>query len=61
MPKLHAFLHYRHVDVSTIKALVDRWYPRSKDLPKKKDAHRALDDILESIEELKFYRRTYFK
>ena len=61
MPKLSAYLHYRHVDVSTIKALVDRWYPKNKDLPKKKESHRALDDIRESIEELRFYRNTYFK
>ena len=60
MPKLSAYLHYRHVDVSTIKALVDRWYPKHKDLPKKKDQHRALEDIRESIEELRFYRKTYF-
>jgi len=61
MPRLNAHLHYRNVDVSTIKALVDRWYPKHKDLPKKKENHRALDDVLESIEELKFYRKTYFK
>lgn len=61
MPKLNQFLHYRHVDVSTVKALIDRWYPKSKDLPRKKDAHRALADILESIEELRFYRMNYFK
>ncbi len=61
MPKLNDYLHYRHVDVSTLKALIDRWYPKNKDLPKKKDNHRALDDIRESIEELRFYRQTYFK
>jgi len=59
MKKLDAFLHYRNVDVSTIKELARRWYP---DLtpPVKKDAHRALEDILESIEELRFYRREIF-
>ena len=61
MPKLDKFLHYRHIDVTTLKALVKWWYPKNKNLPKKKDAHRALDDIRESIEELRFYRETYFK
>ncbi len=61
MPALNAHLHYRNVDVSTIKALVDRWYTKHKDLPKKKETHRALQDVLESIEELRFYRKTYFK
>ena len=61
MPKLNAYLHYRHVDVSTIKGLVDRWYPKNKNLPVKSEAHRALDDIRESIQELRFYRRTYFR
>ena len=61
MPRLHAFLHYRHVDVSTIKCVAERWFPKAGARPKKKEAHRALDDIRESIEELGFYRRTYFK
>jgi len=61
MPKLEAFLHYRMVDVTTVKVLVSRWYPKNKDLPKKKDAHRALNDIRESIEELRFYRKHYFR
>jgi len=61
MPVLNAFLHYRNVDVSTIKAIVDRWYTKNKDLPKKKENHRALDDVRESIRELKFYRETYFR
>ena len=61
MPKVHDFLHYRHVDVSTIKDLVARWYPNDKAFLKKKDSHRALADILESIEELKFYREKYFR
>lgn len=60
MPKLNAFLHYRHIDVSTIKALVGWWYPKNKDLPEKTEAHRAVDDIRESIEELRFYKKTYF-
>mgnify|MGYP003811868561 CR=1 FL=1 len=61
MPKIDAFLHYRHVDVSTVKTLVRRWYPKGKSAPRKKDSHRALDDIRESIEELKFYRKHYFR
>ena len=62
MPRLDKFLHYRHIDVSTVKALIQRWYPREcKKIPKKSDTHRALPDIRESIEELKFHRRTFFK
>ena len=61
MPKLNKFLHYRNVDVSTIKALVARWYRKNKNLPKKNEGHRALDDVRESLEELRFYRKTYFK
>ncbi len=61
MPRLNKFLHYRHIDVSTLKALIERWYPKNKGLPKKSDSHRALADIRESIEELRFYRETYFK
>ena len=53
---------YRIVDVSTVKELVKRWYPGDfSRQPKKKLSHRALDDILESIEELKYYRREVFK
>jgi oligoribonuclease len=55
MPSLGHFLHYRTVDVSTLKELVKRWYP-ALELPKKKETHRALDDIRESIQELRFYR-----
>jgi oligoribonuclease len=61
MPKLDAFLHYRLIDVSTIKDLARRWYPKDKNIPKKTDCHRALADIRESIEELRYYRKTYFK
>lgn len=61
MPKLDAFLHYRMVDVTTLKILIASWYPKDKAIPKKKDSHRALDDIRESIEELRFYRKNYFK
>ena len=61
MPELDAHLHYRMVDVSSIKELCRRWYPRiffAK--PEKGMAHRALADIEESIRELSFYRRTMF-
>lgn len=60
MPGLEAHLHYRLVDVSTIKELASRWYPTTK-FVKKKGAHRALDDIRESIDELRFYRANVFK
>ncbi|MGB1475329.1 MAG: oligoribonuclease [Candidatus Poseidoniaceae archaeon] len=60
MPEVLDLLHYRIVDVSTIKELVNRWYP---DLQRysKKEAHRALDDIIESVEELRHYRQHIFK
>jgi oligoribonuclease len=60
MRALEDFLHYRSVDVSTIKELARRWYPGLAP-PEKKEAHRALDDILESIEELRFYRANVFR
>jgi oligoribonuclease len=60
MPELDAFLHYRLIDVSTIKELVKRWYPDLQP-PKKAEAHRALEDIRESIAELRFYRETVFR
>jgi oligoribonuclease len=57
LPKLDAFLHYRNIDVSSLKELVRRWYPRVYfNLPKKNGSHRALADIRESIQELKYYR-----
>src|SRR5678815_4486542 len=61
MPSLDARLHYRMVDVSTIKELARRWFPQvTAKQPPKKDTHRALDDIRESIEELRFYRANVF-
>ncbi len=60
MPRLNQHLHYRHIDVSTVKTLIRNWYGKDKNLPKKKDEHRALADIRESIEELRYYRDTYF-
>ena len=61
MPNLDDHLHYRNIDVSTIKELSKRWYPRAYfQAPKKDGGHRALADILESIEELKYYRKSVF-
>lgn len=61
MPELVEHLHYRIIDVSTIKELARRWYPRVYACaPKKNGGHRALADILESIEELEYYRRALF-
>ena len=59
MPTLDAFLHYRNIDVSSIKELTRRWYPRVYfQMPKKTGNHRALADIKESIKELRYYRGT---
>lgn len=61
MPRLDDHLHYRMIDVSSIKELAKRWYPPVyQSQPEKGLAHRALADILESIRELEFYRRTLF-
>ncbi|MFO7689267.1 MAG: oligoribonuclease [Cryobacterium sp.] len=61
MPRLDARLHYRNVDVSSIKELARRWYPRVYfNAPPKDGGHRALADILESIRELEYYRKTLF-
>jgi oligoribonuclease len=61
MPELDAFLHYRMVDVSSIKELCRRWYPRVYFAqPQKGLAHRALADVKESIRELRYYRSTVF-
>jgi oligoribonuclease len=59
MPELGRFLHYRSVDVTTIKELARRWYPALTP-PPKADGHRALEDIRASIEELRFYRARVF-
>ncbi|XP_026748989.2 probable oligoribonuclease isoform X1 [Galleria mellonella] len=62
MPKLDSYLHYRIIDVSTLKELAKRWYKKEyADLPQKKFRHRSIDDILESIQELKYYKETIFK
>lgn len=61
MPELDQYLHYRNVDVSSIKELTRRWFPRVYfQLPKKDGGHRALADIKESIQELRYYRETVF-
>ena len=61
MPSLDSHLHYRNIDVSSIKELTRRWFPRVYfQLPKKEGGHRALADILESISELRYYRQAVF-
>ena len=61
-PDIENWLHYRSVDVSTVKELARRWYPDAvASAPTKSGGHRALDDIRESVEELKHYRRTVFR
>ena len=61
MPALEKYLHYRIVDVSSLKELVKRWYPADHAMPReKRQTHRVTDDIRESIEELKHYRKKVF-
>jgi len=61
MPTLDEHLHYRMIDVSSIKELAKRWYPRVyQSQPEKGLAHRALADVLESVQELRYYRETLF-
>lgn len=61
MPELDAWLHYRMLDVSTVKELARRWYPKVYySAPQKRGGHRALADIVESVEELRYYRSTIF-
>jgi oligoribonuclease len=61
MPELEGYLHYRIIDVSSIKELARRWYPRAYFAsPKKQGGHRALADIRESIDELRYYRQAVF-
>jgi oligoribonuclease len=62
MPKFMEHLHYRIIDVSSVKELCKRWFPKEfSQIPSKKLTHCALDDIKESIEELKYYRENIFK
>jgi oligoribonuclease len=61
LPEIEEYLHYRSVDVSTVKELVKRWYPAlNSSRPRKAGSHRALDDVMESVAELKFYREHVF-
>lgn len=61
MPRLEAFFHYRNLDVSTVKELARRWRPAALAGFTKKGTHQALDDIRESIAELRHYRETFFR
>ena len=61
MPKLEAYFHYRSIDVSTLKELVARWAPAVKEGFNKESTHQALVDIIESIEELRYYREHFIK
>ncbi len=61
MPTLEAYFHYRNIDVSTVKELAARWAPAVKDGFNKESKHQALDDIIESIEELRYYREHFIK
>ena len=61
LPLIEQHLHYRSIDVSSVKELVRRWYPKVRQSrPQKQGLHRALDDIRDSIEELRYYRRQVF-
>ena len=60
MPQLEAYFHYRNLDVSTLKELARRWYPGQLKSFNKSSAHLALQDIRDSIEELRFYRQQIF-
>ena len=59
MPKLEKYLHYRNIDVSTLKELYKAWKGDTKNLPVKKSNHRAMTDILESIDEMKWYKENF--
>ena len=61
MPELEAYFHYRNLDVSTIKILMQRWRADLVEGFSKRSTHRALDDIRESIEELRYYRTVFFR
>jgi oligoribonuclease len=61
MPEFEAYFHYRNIDVSTVKELARRWNPEVLAKVTKKGVHLALDDILESIDELKVYQQHFFK
>ena len=60
MPEVESFFHYRNVDVSSIKELIKRWHPKILEGYKKHSGHRAMADVLESIEELRYYKENFF-
>jgi oligoribonuclease len=60
MPELHDYFHYRSIDVTSVKELLKRWYPKGPKFPKKSSVHSADIDVRESLEELIFYRKHYF-
>jgi oligoribonuclease len=61
MPRLEAYLHYRIIDVSSVKEVVSRWYPPDFKMPRlKTQSHRVMADIRESVEELRYYRKKVF-
>ena len=59
MPELEAYFHYRNLDVSTLKELARRWYPQLKGF-NKESTHLAMDDVQDSIQELRYYRERLF-
>ena len=61
MPALEAYFHYRNLDVSTLKELARRWHPAVAKGVVKRGSHQALDDIMESIEEMRYYRTHFIK
>ena len=61
MPTLEGYLHYRMIDVSSFKEVVESWYPETLRPPTKKQSHLAMDDIKESLEELGWYRKNIFR
>ena len=61
MPRLEAFFHYRNIDVSTLKELARRWRPEVAESFKKRQAHTALADVHESIDELEHYRQQFIR
>jgi len=61
MPELEKYFHYRNIDVSTLKELARRWSPAIFEAVQKKETHQAMDDVLESIDELKHYREHFIK
>ncbi len=61
MPTLEGYLHYRMVDVSSFKEVVERWYPKTLRPPSKKGTHLAMSDVIESVKELRWYRENILK